>query len=171
MEKAEVVKSLQQVHKARQEWGKSTAKFQAEVDRIMTRLVHEAAANHMSVEEVARAAGLTPKRVRTFMRAVGLDNRSGKTLLAQRANQYLVENANLLGIDPGDMDLTSPLAYLPAGDRLRQATVESEAVKGVKDLTPERDALATRLADTGLQWSEALTWIDRVIAEAKGAKA
>jgi len=54
------------------------------------------------------------------MRLAGLNPKMGKTLLAESASKALTENAMLMGVDPEKMDLTSPLAYLPMGNELKQ---------------------------------------------------
>jgi hypothetical protein len=87
----------------------------------------------MSVEQIAKAANMTPKAVRMHMRRQGLDPKHGKRALAHAAAEALRTNAALLGVDPLDIDLSSPLAYLPGGSKI-QTLMQSEAVKGVKDV-------------------------------------
>lgn len=141
MQKAEVNTALTQIAEARAAWVKINNEFNSNVDRLMTRLLNEAAANRMSVEEVARASGLTVKRVRVLMRNRGLNPKDGKNLLAKKAAETLESNANLLGIEPGDMDLMSPLTYLPAGSQLRAflETPDNDLSDyGLKDVTGQQ---------------------------------
>lgn len=129
--------ALEGVAEARREWAKAQTKFNSDINAIMSRLLHEAARNHMSVERVARLSGMTPRRIRTLMKAAGLDPNLGKRLLAEKASDALLSNAALLGIEPHEMDLTSPLAYLPAGSNLRKQFLETPAMQGVKELPEE----------------------------------
>lgn len=132
--------ALEAIHEARDKWDTAHRKFNSDVSYLMARLINEAAVNHMSVEQVAKASGLTAKRVRTMMRAHGLDPKKGKQLLANHAAQTLADNAALMGVEPHEMDLMSPLAYLPMGSELRKQFLETEAARGVKEL-PEDTVL------------------------------
>jgi hypothetical protein len=120
-----VTLAFEALAEAKAEWDKARTQFDSDVEFVMTRLLHEAAANYMSVEQVAKATGLTPKKVRALMRKVGLDPKAGKRLLSAQAADALRDNAALLGIEPHEMDLTSPLAYLPMGSELRQRILET----------------------------------------------
>lgn len=120
MKKFDVIIALESVQSAKREWAAGVTMFNASVDTLMSRLLHEAAANYMSPEEVARASGFTPKRVRQMMRDRGLNPRDGKTVLNQKASEALANNAALLGIEPSEMDLMSPLAYLPMGEKMKR---------------------------------------------------
>jgi len=133
MKKFDVQIALEGIAEAKATWAKAITEFNAGVEYVMTRLIHEAAANYMSVEEVAKASGLTPKRVRLLMRNSGLDPKKGKRLLAKHAAEALAENAALLGIAPHEMDLMSPLAYLPMGKQLRQE-LQNRTVSQVHEL-------------------------------------
>ena len=139
MQKFDVVIALEGVREAKAEWAKAVTKFNADVEYVMARLLHEAARNYMSAEEVAKASGFTVKRVRTLMRAAGLDPRSGKTLLAKKAAEALADNAALLGIEPHEMDLMSPLAYLPMGEKMRRE-LQERSVSQVTEMEGEHDA-------------------------------
>lgn len=130
--------ALEGVAEARAKWDTAFKRFNADVAYLMARLLNEAAVNHMSVEQVAKASGLTPKRVRALMRDHGLNPKHGRRLLANHAATALVENAALLSIEPHEMDLTSPLAYLPMGKDMRAEFLETEAAKGVKELPPDQ---------------------------------
>jgi len=133
--KFEIELNLERIAEARKKWGKATASFNADVDAVMTRLLHEAATQMMSAEQVARYSGLTTKRVRTLFRNIGLDPKNGKRLMAKAAADALAENAALMGIEPREMDLMSPLMYLPMGSELKrmleeQAEAEQPGVSG-----------------------------------------
>lgn len=132
MEKHDVQKSLAQIGLAERQWKQAQRKFNADVALMMKRLLHEAARNRMSVEEVARFSGMSPRRVRTLMRLHGLDPRSGKNLLAETAAKALNENAALLGVKPDEIDLMSPLAYLPMGEQMRRELQEKTVSKVVE---------------------------------------
>lgn len=134
MTQDDVREALAELKDARSQWGKAHEKFNIAAEKVAIRLIHEAVAARMSVEDVARIGGLTPKRVRTLMRQAGLDPRNGKGMLAENAAAALTENAALIGIDPKQMDLTSPLAYLPMGDSLRHEIIHSRTIHTVTDL-------------------------------------
>lgn len=121
MDTDRVKKGLIAVREARAEFAKRQTSFTANVDTVMTRLLYEAARNKMSPDQVARLSGLTPKRIRTLMRQRGLDPRMGKRMLSAAAAEALHENAALLSVEPHEIDLMSPLAYLPMGSDLRRA--------------------------------------------------
>lgn len=143
MDKFGITLQLERVREANEKWRVALAKKNADVEWMMRRLLHEAAHAFMSPEEVATASGYTVKRIRILMRAAGLDPRSGKNLLSKQAAETLAENAELMGIEPQHMDLTSPLAYLPMGEEMRRSlaeqlltptTVEDIEVSGNSDL-------------------------------------
>lgn len=119
MNKTEVVSWLSNLRAARRKWYDARASFFSAYEQILTRLVYEGLANYMSPNEIADNLGVSVKTIRTKMRALGLDPRTGKTILNRRASEALTENAALLGIEPSEMDLTSPLAYLPMGEKMR----------------------------------------------------
>jgi hypothetical protein len=77
------------------------------------------------------------------MRNSGLDPRQGKSLLAKTAAEHLQENAALMGIEPHEMDLMSPLAYLPMGQELRAILETSERPTELPDEPVESVALVT----------------------------
>jgi len=136
MQKFDVQIALEGIREARSKWAAAQSKFNADVEVLLMRLLNEAAVNFMSAEEVAKASGLTVKRVRILMRKHGLNPKVGKRLLAQRAAETLAENAALLGIDPHEMDLMSPLAYLPMGQEMRKF-LETKTVSQVHELPDE----------------------------------
>lgn len=120
MKKLDVIVQLEKVHEAKAQWAKAQMDFNTSIEYMMARLLREAAVNYMSPEEVARASGFTTKRVRQLMRDAGLNPRDGKTMLSKRASEALAENAALMGIEPSEMDLMSPLAYLPMGSKMKR---------------------------------------------------
>jgi hypothetical protein len=133
MRKFDVQIALEAVAEARHKWGAAQREFQTGMDKVLDRLIHEAVANFMSVEEFARYSGLSPKRVRDIMRRNHLTPKSGKTLLAKTAATALESNAALMGIAPHEMDLLSPLAYLPMGKQLKRE-LQNQTVSQVHEL-------------------------------------
>lgn len=129
MRKFDVQIALEGIREAQGKWQKAVLTFNSDVDYAITRLLHEAAVNYMSVDQVAHASGMTAKRVRLLMRKAGLDPKSGKRLLAKQAAEALAENSALLGIEPHEMDLTSPLAYLPMGSELKQQLLDARVAR------------------------------------------
>lgn len=125
MKRSEVRDLLGRVKAAKKQHAFDEAKFQSDVSAVMRRLLHEAAANLMSVEEVARDSGYTVKRIRQMMRDIGLNPTAGRNLLSKKAAEALATNADLMGIEPSEMDLMSPLAYLPMGEQLRRQLQDS----------------------------------------------
>lgn len=136
MQKFDVVIALEKVAEMRSKWIASKREFDEGINKIMARLLHEAAAQRMSVEEVAAASGLKKIQVRSMMRLHGLDPRDGKTLLAKTAADALASNAELLGVSVHDMDLMSPLAYLPMGKQLQQQ-LRDKTAPSVHELSDE----------------------------------
>lgn len=133
MQKFTVQMALESIGEARAEWAKAKTKFDADVRMVMRRLIMEAAINYMSAEDIAKFSGLTVKQVRLLMRTENLDPRNKPRLLAKRAASTLAENAALLGIEPHEVDLMSPLAYLPAGEALAR-TMRDRTTSQVTDL-------------------------------------
>jgi hypothetical protein len=136
MEKFGVQLGLEGLREARQEWAKRKREFDTGYHRVMAVLLHEAARNFMSVEQIAEFAGLSKVRVRSLMRMAGLNPSDGKRVLSDKAAKALVENADLMGIKPHEMDLLSPLAYLPMGDDLRHK-LQEQTVSQVTELPEE----------------------------------
>lgn len=120
MDKFVVLLHLEALREDNAKWAEANVRHNADVAYVMKRLLLEAVNNRMSVDEVAKAAGITAKRVRMMMRDAGLDPKSSKVLLSKQAAEALAENAALLAIEPQDMDLMSPLAYLPMGREMRE---------------------------------------------------
>lgn len=141
----EIQMTMQRIREARAEWSAKHREVNEVAARSMRRLLHEAIAQRMSVEDVAKYSGYTKARIRQMMRGMDLEPRWSKTMLAKTAAEALRTNAELLGIDPVDMDLMSPLAYLPAGSQLRSA-LDSEAVRGVTEV-PEIEVDPSELTE------------------------
>jgi len=144
MKKADIIEALVKVRVAKAQWAVAQTKFNSDVEAIMTRLLHEAAVARMSDTEVANASGFTVKRIRMIMRVIGLNPRDGKNLLSAKAAEALANNATLLGIEPSEMDLMSPLAYLPMGEQMKRELQE----KTVSQVTEVSGNFYERLADT-----------------------
>lgn len=136
MNKTDVQHALNAVQVAERSWLDARTEFNIGVSNVMRVLLHEAARNYMSVEEIASVVGWSPKRVRTAMRLVGLDPRDGIRLLSQKAAEALANNASLMAIDPSEMDLLSPLAYLPMGDKMKRE-LQERTVSRVDEIPEE----------------------------------
>jgi hypothetical protein len=140
VKRADIIEALVSVRVAKAQWAAAQTKFNSDVEAVMTRLLHEAVAARMSDSQVAYASGFTVKRIRMIMRAIGLNPRDGKNLLSAKAGEALANNAALLGIEPRDMDLMSPLAYLPMGSEMKRA-LQDKAVSQVRSVDEaEEDA-------------------------------
>ena len=120
MNKTDVRHALNGIQVAERAWTEARTEYLAGLSDVMRRLLHEAAHNFMSAEDIAKDTGWSVKRVRQHMRMIGLDPRDGVRLLSRKAAEALANNAELMAIDPSDMDLTSPLAYLPMGDKMKR---------------------------------------------------
>ena len=153
MQKFDVQIALEEIRDARTAWSKGITGFNASVEHMMVRLLHEAARCFMSAEEVARYSGLTPKRVRALMRQAGLNPRDGRALLSKKAAEALNSNAQIMGINPNDMDLMSPLAYLPMGEKMKR-DLRDRAISQVTDLD---DVSGNEFDESGEALLEALT--------------
>lgn len=134
MKKAGIIEALLRVRVAKAQWAVAQTKFNSDTEAIMSRLLHEAAAARMSPEEVANYSGFTAKRIRMIMRIIGLNPRDGKNLLSKKAAEALADNAALLGIEPSEMDLMSPLAYLPMGPEMKRE-LQAKAVSQVASVS------------------------------------
>jgi hypothetical protein len=147
MNREETLCALNFIAKCDEEWRTARREYDKERRKVVTRLLNEAAVNFLSTSDVAKALGTTVKKVCATMRENGLDHRRGRGILAKQAAKTLNENAALLGVSPRHMDLTSPLAYLPAGSKLR-AAAQSEAVRNGVDID-RREALAAAIYGNG----------------------
>lgn len=177
MNKTHIIEHLVVVANAKREWAKAQTQFNSGVNAVMARLLHEAAVARMSPEMVANTSGFTVKRIRSMMREVGLNPRDGKGMLSARAAAALESNAALMGVEPKDMDLLSPLAYLPMGGQLKRALAAAAVdeanqpeVSGNIALTDDEYDLAMKLADAGPTGEEAVEWVQRILA-ARGVQA
>ena len=139
MNKFDVEMGLGRLADQRLAWSRAHREFNEALTLTLHRLIHEATRNMMSINEVARAANLPTKRVRTIMREMGLNPNSPRSLLAEQSAKALAENAALLGVEPNQIDLTSPLAYLPMGSQMKQQLVDASVAR-VTEL-PEGDEL------------------------------
>lgn len=155
MKKFDVLLALQDVRSAKHEWAKAQTKFNSDITAVMTRLMFEAARNFMSPEEVAKESGFTTKRVRQMMRDIGLNPRDGKTVLNRLASEALANNAALMGIEPDEMDLMSPLAYLPMGSVMKRELQDRAVSQVDPDEFPETDP---NTAPPHLSSQEAQAW-------------
>jgi hypothetical protein len=139
VKKADIIAHLEDLSTARIAWGTARTKFFSDYEAILTRLLHEAAAALMNPSEIGTALRLPPSAVRKAMRNRGLDGRN-RTALSKQASEALANNAALLGIEPRDMDLMSPLAYLPMGSEMKRA-LQDKAVSQVRSVDEaEEDA-------------------------------
>ena len=120
MDVLEIEQGFASLRRARTKWNDAKRKFDTDADYIVKRLLLEAAVARMTDSQVAKAAGITRSKVRALMRKHGMDPRTSRTLLAKEAGEALAANAELMGIDVKDFDLTSPLAYLPMGREMRK---------------------------------------------------
>jgi hypothetical protein len=157
MKKFDVLIALEKIRDAKGEWAKAITDFNADIEMMMRRLLREAAVNYMSADEVAKASGFTVKRVRILMRSAGLDPKRGKRLLSKIAADTLADNAALMGIEPHEMDLMSPLAYLPMGKQMRRE-LEERSVSQVTELEETMEEALTN-------WTEIHGWEDERTGE------
>lgn len=158
MNLAEVNAAFREIGKAKAEWAKSITAFNADVEVLMRRLLVEAAANRMAFENIVATTGMSSKRVRVLMKTANLDPRKTPTFLAKQASRILQRNAEILKIDPSQMDLMSPLAYLPAGKELENAvqeevdSVSQDARAGIiNDFVQRASVACGRLTGRGLE--------------------
>lgn len=135
MQKFEIQLNLEHIKQARKAYNDAAREFGERVDKAMKRLIHEAAAQRMSITEVGKLSGFTSAQVKARMKAMNLNPTTGKTLLSKQAADVLTSNAAIMGIEPSEIDLMSPLAYLPAGSLLK----DKAQSKGVTDIPAERD--------------------------------
>lgn len=125
MDKATVAREMERVREAEAKWKAGREEFQANVTKVVNRLIHEATRHRMSVEKVSELTGYSPIKVRQIMRENGLNPKTGRNLLSKQASEALHSNAELLGVEPHKMNLLSPLAYLPMGEEMRQALTDA----------------------------------------------
>lgn len=144
MKKIEVIIQMEKAATARTEWATRKREFDSNYDRVMLRLVYEGLAIRMTAAEMAHAASIPTSRMRDFMKRHGIKPSERRTVLSDLAGHALKTNAELLGIDPVNMDLTSPLAYLPMGNALRTQLQDAE---GTRPTVEEFEEAATDAAE------------------------
>jgi hypothetical protein len=113
------------------------ATFRKQMNAVLTRLIYEGAMNYMSAKDMAAELGLSPSAMRNALRRSGLPGRVNRRLLADAAAKALKSNAEALGVKPWQVDLMSPLAYLPMGAALRES-IRDQAVHTVTEF-PETE--------------------------------
>lgn len=118
MNRAETRDALDEFGAAREKWLEAIATYKQDSDYAIRVLLLQSSRLYLSVEEVSRRTGLPARRVRKIMRESGLNPYAGGRALSQAASDALIENSEKLGVDVTEMDLMSPLAYLPAGDKI-----------------------------------------------------
>lgn len=116
--------ALEDLREVKRVWMKAKRDFDAQWMDSFIRLLHEAAINYMSVDQVSKASGLTRRRIRSIMRDHGLDPKRTKTVLSKTAAEAVQNNAAQLGVKPDQISLLSPLAYLPLGSEAPTASAE-----------------------------------------------
>lgn len=119
MERHAVLAEMNRIREATAQWTEARKNFNADVDKMLDRLILEAAQHRFSVTDLAGALGLTPRATRALMRAKGINPKYSSLFLSHHASRTLQANAEILGVDPSEIDLLSPLAYLPAGSKLK----------------------------------------------------
>lgn len=144
MNREDVLECFRKVAKAHEEWEQAYKAHRARLDLLLTRLINEAAANMMHIDEVSRASGQSPAKVRALMRSRGINPKARRALMAKQAGETLANNAALMGIEPREMDLTSPLAYLPMGSELKEF-LETKAVSKVTEIPETFEEISSRL--------------------------
>lgn len=181
MEKFVVQLNLEHVRDARAKFNEAAKQFGADVDEAMKRLIHESAAQMMSAQEVAKHSGFSTAQIKARMKALDLNPTKGKRLLSKHAAAVLASNAELMGVKPTEIDLMSPLAYLPAGNvsafletqvrpDIDESLAEDEPIQWhrsevlMEALRVFGEGYATRELETEL---DVVAAIERVIAEAQ----
>lgn len=146
MKKFEVQMQLEKVRDACAEWNAARREFRVGYNRVMNRLLHEAVRNRMSVADIAAASGLTKTQVRRQLNLAGFSAYLTKTTLSDMAAKALSENAELLGVDPREMDLTSPLAYLPMGEKLKRE-LDKQVAPSVTEFPETEELIPVNIDD------------------------
>lgn len=117
---------FEKAREAKEEMDRVVLDFNAQWDTFMSRVLYEALAQRMSVAQIAAACGVSERVIRAMLRDRGLNPNSSKRTLAGQAADALHANAALLGIEPREMNLMSPLAYLPMGEKMRKELEEND---------------------------------------------
>lgn len=157
MKKFEIEINLQHMKEAKEKAVAANREFLSRVDTALVRLIHEAAAQRMSAQQVAKLSGFTTAQIKARMKAMGLNPTTGRALLSKQAAAVLESNAEIMGIQPHEIDLMSPLAYLPAGSLLKEQVssvtdLEEPAVSGNDEAAiraDERERLANDAYERG----------------------
>ena len=118
MNRFQVLDALREIRDANKQWAVARREYTRVMEKSVNRLILEAATNRIALTTVASASGLTTKRIRAIMRDHGVNPRQAQGLITTQAAEALVSNAEAMGLPVGEMDLTSPLAYLPMGETL-----------------------------------------------------
>lgn len=167
MRKFDVVIGLERARDARKAWTDGRREFDKDYMKVVRRLIHEGCRAFMSAREMANALGVPTTRVTDIMRVDGLSPSLGKRALSDQAARALEVNADLLGIEPHQMDLSSPLAYLPMGEQMRKA-IEEQGISRVNEILETnseivRNATGEKCNDCRLN----NTWVDGVCVNAR----
>lgn len=118
MNRYDVTMLAERLREHQDAWREAARTQRETAEEITKRLLFAGAANRMGINEMASLLGMSTKDVRVRMRRYGLNPSHNRTLLAASAASALAANAEALGLDPTEVDLTSPLAYLPMGEKL-----------------------------------------------------
>lgn len=145
MDRFGVQLNLEEVKRAREQWAEAKATFDANIDFMMRRLILEAATNRMSADDIARYSGFSVKNIRARFRMMRINPHKSKSLISKQAADAMATNAELMGIEPHEIDLTSPLAYLPMGEELRvklqEQTIARVDIEEASEVERLRDML------------------------------
>lgn len=156
MKTQEISRRLRVVGDADHEWRKARTAYETDRDRVLKRLLHEAVAARFSVEKIARDLRLGVKPAITLLRKyklIGVRSGTPRPLLADKASGALQHNAELLGINPSEFDLTSPLAYLPMGADLKARLIHDRMESDRCALVEVLSKTWRTLADEGYEAS------------------
>lgn len=156
MKTQEISRRLRVVGDADHEWRKARTAYETDRDRVLKRLLHEAVAARFSVEKIARDLRLGVKPAITLLRKyklIGVRSGTPRPLLADKASGALQHNAELLGINPSEFDLTSPLAYLPMGADLKARLIHDRMESDRCALVGALSKTWRTLADEGYEAS------------------
>lgn len=115
----EVLSALSDIGTAQLEFHRVAKRYEAERDRALLPLVLEGARLRLSAKRMAAYAGVTQGRIKSILRRTGIDGRN-ISMVAEQTEKVLEHNAALLDVDITQIDLMSPLAYIPAGPGLRR---------------------------------------------------
>lgn len=120
MDKFGVELAMNELRENKRAWLAAKRQFDRAWTDSFIRLMHAGIEAFMSVDQMSKASGMTRRWIRAQMRHEGLDPKRSKTALSKAAAAAVQENAALLGIRPQEINLMSPLAYLPMGSAMRE---------------------------------------------------